>query len=936
MPALDPGSLVGRTSELAELAGFLDIVWDGLAGLLVEGPAGIGKTALLDAGLDHARARGFRVLVSRPAQPDVSLSLAGLVDLFEDVPSEAWDQIPAPQRSALDAALLRTTSTEAPTDQLALSLGARGVLQALSRSSPVIVAVDDLQWLDGSSVQVLSYAMRRLRTAPVAFIGSLRSEEGSGLVSSLTRGFPDARFRRLDVPGLLEADLIRMIRDRLDTNLPRSILLKIHGSSAGNPLHALELTMAVLRSDEPSDPGRPLPVPTGLRELIQDRLSMLDPDVRDLLFVASYASDPDPALLQRLGWSSPRLGPLLASAEVAGVLETAHGRLRFVHPLLATVLRSDRSADEIRATHRRLAEAVSDLEERARHLALGAEGPDEDVAATLEEVAGSVRRRGAPTDAGELFEHAARLTPTERRDDGRRRTIAAAECYLDAGDAPRSRELLEGLVADLPHGTVRAVVLQRLGWARYHDDSWTAAAELFEQARNEAGGDPGLEISVTLDESLARLLSGNVAEAAEHARAAVDQAERDGQPSALAEASAVAGSIDFMLGKGVPGDLMDRAVEMETWRRTRPTLKQPSVAMGILLKWSDDYERAHSLLERARQRMVEQGNERSLPFVLFHLAELECWTGDWQLAQAHAEDGDRIALDFGQPPGRSFCLYAKALVHALRGHTDAARNEADEGLALSERSGAVPASTLLRGVLGFIDLSLGDLDRASQHLGMLAEAVLATGIFEPGVLRYLGDAIETLVATGDLEPAASLTQALASRSGELGRPWGSGVAARCDGLIASVRGDGGRAVRSLEDSVRYLESVRLPFELARSFLALGNVLRRDRKRRAAREALQRSLGGFESLGAPLWAERARQELSRISGRAPAPLELTPTEERVARLVAGGAKNQEVADELFITLKTVEWHLSQIYRKLGVRSRTELARWMATQEPPASP
>lgn len=935
LPPQAADDFIGRTSELDEISAFLDDVRGGPAALVVEGPAGIGKTSLWDAGLTLARSQEYRVLVSRPTEPEASLSFAGLGDLFEDALDEVSAELPDPQREALEVVLMRREAEDLPPSELAVSLGVRGVIAALAVNTPVIVSVDDLQWLDPSSARFLDFALRRLPSARVGLLGSVRSDERPGLIPSLEQAFPDGRVSRVVVGGFAPAEFIQLIRSRLGTDFTRSTLVRIRDSCGGNPLHGLELARALLRSGRSPDPSLPLPVPEGLRQLIMDRLSDLAPDVRELLLVASITSDPSTGLLARLGWSMPQLDSLLAIGVERGVLEVFDGRIRFVHPLLATVLCSDQPVEEIRGLHRRLADAVTNGEDRARHLALGAEGPDEGVAATLEDAAILVRRRGAPAAAAELVEHAARLTPSNRPEKTRRRVIAAAEYHLDAGDAARSRELLEHLVPDLPHGAVRAVALQRLGWARYHDDSWTSAARLFEEARKEASGEPGLEASITLDESLASLLAGDVGASADQAKRALEQAVRHGEPGLIAEATSVAGSIDFLLGRGVPGDLMERAVEMETWRRPRPTMKQPSVALGILLKWSDDYERAHSLLDRARRRIVEDGNYRSLPFVLFHLSELESWTGDWELAHAHAEEGHQIAVDLGQVAGQSFCLYAKALVHALRGLVQAARNEAEEGLTLSERSGAVPAQSLLRGVLGFIDLSLGDVERASAPLGLLAEGVTATGIFEPGVLRFLGDAIETMIARGELETAERLTRALAARSKELGRPWGSAVAARCDGLVAATRGDPTRAVRSLEAALGHLEKVTLPFEHARTLLALGGVLRRDRKRRAARETLERSLAGFESLGAPLWADRARWEASRIGGRAPTSLALTPTEDRIAMLVAGGAKNQEVANELFLTIKTVEWHLSQIYRKLGVRSRTELARWMSSREPPAS-
>jgi DNA-binding CsgD family transcriptional regulator len=252
-------------------------------------------------------------------------------------------------------------------------------------------------------------------------------------------------------------------------------------------------------------------------------------------------------------------------------------------------------------------------------------------------------------------------------------------------------------------------------------------------------------------------------------------------------------------------------------------------------------------------------------------------------------------------------------------------------LALASHAGAEPARILLLSALGFIAVSEGDFAEASRRLGPMMEAALAVGVFEPGVLRYLGDGIEALVMVEDLDMASALTARLEERGRELDRAWALAVGARCRGLLRSAGGDQPAAIEALDEAIRHHDRLAQPFERARTLLVQGVVLRRDRRKRAARQALEGALEQFESLGAPLWADRTRAELGRIGGRAPSSLALTPTEERVADLVAGGATNQEVAAALFLSLKTVEWNLSRIYRKLGVRSRTELARWLAARE-----
>jgi DNA-binding CsgD family transcriptional regulator len=738
--------------------------------------------------------------------------------------------------------------------------------------------------------------------------------------------------RRLTVPPLTPDELDQLLRSRLRLSVPRSQLARLHRECGGNPLYALEIGRALQQQGAVWEPGGPVPVPDSLGALLRARLQSVPSDVRELLLAVSALSEPTVPLVGRAVGAA--VDASLAEAVRAGMVELDGARIRFTHPLLGSVLLSDSPPAAIRTLHRRLAGLVDESEERARHLALGAEVPDEGVAAELEEAARTVRRRGASSAAAELCESARRLTPAGRDDDRNRRTLKAAEYHLDAGSTRRSRALLEELVAGLPPGRTRAAALQRLGWVRYHEDSWTVAAGLFEQALGEAGGDARLEATISLDSCLASLLSGNVQAAQGHADAALAQAERLGEPALIAQAMAMTGSVGFLMGNGVAAELMHRAVEMETWGRPRPTLEQPSVALGVLLKWADDLEGARSLLEGAYRRAVDEGNDRSLPFLLFHLAELECWAGHWPLAERYAEEGHRIAVQAGQEAGSAFSLYALALVGALRGEVDRADAAAEEGLELARHAGAEPARILLLSVLGFIAVSRGDFAQAARRLGPLLEAAQSVGVFEPGVLHYLGDGIESLVMENDLATASTLTERLEERGRELGRAWAQAVGARCRGLVLSARGDQAGAGRSLDKALEHHARLAQPFELARTLLVQGIALRRDRRKRAAREALERALETFESLGAPLWADRARVELGRIGGRAPSSLDLTPTEERVAELVAGGATNQEVAAALFLSLKTVEWNLSRIYRKLGVRSRTELARWLSAREWPA--
>jgi DNA-binding CsgD family transcriptional regulator len=392
------------------------------------------------------------------------------------------------------------------------------------------------------------------------------------------------------------------------------------------------------------------------------------------------------------------------------------------------------------------------------------------------------------------------------------------------------------------------------------------------------------------------------------------------------------GSVDFLMGGGVPDELMSRALQDETWVAARPTLERPSVAYGVLLKMADNLALARRQLEGARRQLVTSGNERSLPFVLFHLAELECWAGELGRAERHADEGTDIALRTGQEVLLAFTRYAQALVLAFRGRVEESRTAATDALAVAERSQTVPARALVMSVLGFLEVSLGHMDEAYRHLEPMAEAAAQVGIHEPGAMRWMGEAVEALIAAGEQARAKDLLASVERRAVELDRRWALAMSARSQVVLAATEGDLDAAEGRLEEALERAARLDQPFETARTTLVAGSVHRRLKHRRAAREALERALSTFEELGTPLWSDKARSELSRIGGRAPSSVDLTPTERQVAELVAEGATNEETARRLFMSPKTVEWNLSRIYRKLGVRSRTELARWLSPRPP----
>jgi DNA-binding CsgD family transcriptional regulator len=325
------------------------------------------------------------------------------------------------------------------------------------------------------------------------------------------------------------------------------------------------------------------------------------------------------------------------------------------------------------------------------------------------------------------------------------------------------------------------------------------------------------------------------------------------------------------------------------------------------------------------KRCREAGDEGSLAVLLFMLAQVECSAGRWSDAGMYADESCEITAWTGHLPYRALALSAKALVEAHLGRAGSARAAATEGLELAQRSGLVQASQFNLAALGFLELSLDAPKEAHVTLWPLAEGVLAAGLKEPGVLRFIPDEIEALIAIGDTDTARSLLEPFAARAETLDRAWALATSDRSWGLLHASLGDLPEALVAFDRALERHAVLEEPFELGRTLLAQGQTFRRTKKWRLARGSLGRSLEIFERLGADLWAEKARSETTRIGGRSPGPLDLTPTEREVADLVGEGRTNREVAQALFLSVSTVEANLRRIYRKLGVRSRTELSR-----------
>ena len=850
--------VLGRQAELEQLTAMLDAVVAGPRAVVVEGPAGIGKTTVWQAALQTARARSFTVLAARATQTEATLPFAGLIDLLEGVPEAGLSELPAPQRRALEVALLRREPEQTGVDQLAVSLATLQVLRTLAADAPVVVGIDDLQWLDGATARVLAFALRRLGDERLGLVVSVRTEHADRLPLEVEQALPEPQRLVLRVGPLPVGVLDQLLRERLGLALSRPSLQRLRQVCGGNPFYALELAR-VLPAGATLAPGEALQVPTTLAGLLRGRLQQVPDRARGLLLAAAALAKPTVALLEQVGGG-------LDEALAAGIMERDGVLVRFRHPLFGSLVYADASAQQRHQTHRLLAELVDEPEEQALHLALGTQDPDERAAGRLEDAAQRASARGAPDAAAQLAEHASRLTPVRWSPADCRRRLAASNYHARAGNGPRARALLEALIAHLPPGTTRAKALVALA-DLVTEDSWDG---LFTQARAEAADDLALRAQIERRHGRSKGVAGDYAAWEQHAQAAVELAEAADDIAQLVQALAELGTVRMFRGHGVQHELMARALALESSAGEVAIEHSPTLELGMQLLYNDEFDQARPLLQAEAARALEHGSIDARGEALLLLTELEIWSGNWPLADQYASECLELARQLDTSNGEPIALYGRALVDAHLGRVEAARGAAERGSALAAGMGDETFRVLNEHVLGFLELSVGDPARAHARLGPLVGALHAMGA---GTLfRLLPDAIEALIGLGELDQAEPLIEKLDAQGQALDRAWALASAARCRGLLVAARGDPPDALAHFQRALQEHQRVPRPFELARTLRAQGMVLRRDKHKAAAKAALEQALGIFERLGAPLWAKATKAELGRVGLRPAAPVD----------------------------------------------------------------
>ena len=920
--------LIGRDAEAARISRFVGDLSYGPGILLIEGEFGIGKTTLLKEAHNTAIRRGYTVLPAFPAESEAPLEFAGLADLLDWIPAALIAGLPVPQRHAVRQAVLRTESPQQSTDPRTTATAVLALLRSLAKRQPVLVVIDDLQWLDTGSARALYFALRRLRLEPVGLLAAVRTDWSGNLPPLATEGIPAGRVDHLRLGPFSLGAIRELLTTRTTLPPSRSHLLRLHETSGGNPLFALALA-ARTQANVPPGLLDAVDVPESLRRLVLGRAAVLPRGSRDVLLVSSLSAEPVlPVICAAAGNPATAHADLEAGIR-AGLLASASGEIVFVHPLVRSVVAEEARAADRRAVHRRLAAVARSPEARARHMALAAAGPDEAVAAELEAAARMAAHRGACGTSGELAELAVTLTPLAEPESRQRRVVLAAEQRFEASDPAYACSLLESIIDTVQAGPARAELLRRL--ARYRmlrggsTAAWTASLG---HALDEAGDDAILRALILMDQAVCASHAGNFAEAISTAELILELTGRTGDKALEAQCCAGLAYSTFVLGNGLRPDLISRVLAGPRQSPTLTTDLRPNVAVGHLLHWTDDLDGARALYEQEYVQAVEQGVETGLPFILWAMAENEGWAGNWPRAEQLAADGYRLAEDSGSPAAIAFMSVARALMYAYRGRIDAGLREAARAMELAGELGMPLPALMAAQAFGIAALSTGDAMGTHERLGPFADAFPDVGPAEPALCRFLPDEIEALTRLGELDQAEALLSPFEARSAQLGRGWGNATAGRCRGLLLTAQGDLSGAEGSLDAALAIHQRLPMPFEHARTLLAAGEVHRRTRHKHKALEFLQAALLIFERLGAPLWENRVRDELGRVGTHATAPRAgqvLTAAEQRVANLVAAGRANAEIAAELFMGQRTVEAHLFRVYRKLAVRSRTELCR-----------
>ncbi|MEU3403231.1 AAA family ATPase [Streptomyces sp. NPDC006670] len=885
---------------------------------VLTGPAGAGKTEVAHAVAAAAESRRETVLRLAPEAADRHIPEASAAALLARVPRSVLDRLAGPQRAAIALLRREADAPRAGRDHVALRLALAEVLRTLAAPGPLLLLVDNAQWLDAESADLLRYALR-LTPPRVRVLVAERAQGCAPAAETLCGpGAPAVR-----VPALGADEVAELL---LRHGLPARLAGRIHQASGGNPRLALALGHSLAEAAG-GQGGRahhadPLPVSGQAREVARRLLAEAPAHTRPTLLLAALADRPTTALLRRAG--RPDAEAELAEAERAALVTVGEdGAVTFTAGALPTALAADAGWPERSAGHAALAAAVGDPVQAVRHRALAVDTPDAELADGITRAADACRRRGQRALAAELGLLAAERTPADRPAEELARLVAAAEDAGWAGRADLARRATRAVLARdaSPAQRVRArlAVIDAAGQALAALDETFA----FACAEADAADDPSLLAAVQLRIAWKHNLSdGDPVRSRDAAAEAGALAKAGGDQVAEAMALTVRARMGRILADPDAEDILAEALALPAPEVPLGMRNAPQYLAVRHALFDDRLADARSRLLVLLPAVQRTGSAEDVFEVLRSLTEVELRRGACVLGAAHARRALELTIEAGLSPGPAW--YVAATAEAAGGSFARAAAYARRGIRASEEEH--DQVFLSRGLyaLGTVELATGEAAKAVATLRRVAELERAQQVVDPSILRWHGELAEALVAADDPAGAVALLDAVTPVARALERGPVLAALDRARGLALAAQGEPESAVALLQDTVRRFEALGLPLERGRTLLALARVERRRRRRAPARAALRDAAEVFERAGARPWLALARENAPESCVPHPGAAALTDAEARLALLVGGGASNQEAAAKLFLSVKTVEARLTRIYQKLDVRSRAQLA------------
>ncbi len=858
-------------------------------------------------------ASGETVLWTSPGPSESTLPYLALIDLVGPALSEYRAQLPAHLLAALEVALMRRDAGASPHDQLAVRLAVLELLRMLAAERRVVLVLDDLQWVDSPSAEVLAFAARRLPVGRVRVLGAERVEDSAEPHQQALCPQP---LHEMPLEALPEPELAELLRARLGAGYPRGMLLRVYQASGGNPFYALELARALARRGRSLGPADPLPVSDRLRDLLAERLADLNDGVRRALLLTASSARPSRSLLTDCGaWSQ------VEHARTAGLVDVRGSDLvLFTHPLLGELIYGDATDADRMAAHAELAKHIDEPIERARHMALATPEADESLADALEAAAEVASGRGAPAIAAGLLRLAAERTPSADPEKVAARMLQAARLARTAGLPVDAREAAEAALAGGASRDTR--VAARLLLVELAGQDLSGIEPLLDAAYADARGEPRLQARVRLQRAAKAEYDGDhhgaLAETAEAERLA----EQCGDVESLIEALTWRGSIEGAMGDPQADDLHHRAWELTRGMPLTGPVVYARQIWAMTMLFRGDVTGALREIVPLRTAVEHEGTLRELAWVLISFASIHMRAGRAATALSAGRRCAQLFSDVETTPGIG--LVVGAGTELVGGTAEAAARYATRAVAACEAAGNEEWLHVALAVTGQVHVLAGDPAAAVDVMRRARAIEERHGYTDPAIIPWHEDFAEALVGAGHRQEAAELIADIRAKAEMMDRQVVMLGLSRVEALVNAASGDSRTAADELRRTLDKHLDHPYPLEVARGYLTLGALERRAHRRSAARDALLEAEGRFAAASATPWVAVVRGELARLDGGR-AGGELSDTEQRIVEQVRAGATNREIAGTLFLSVKAVEANLTRLYRRLGVRNRTQLVR-----------